>query len=550
MNAAPEPITLPQLTNEMVVNARKTRLCSFAVALEGWRRGLNLTWYTADSKHFENMTIFGVNPPGRLFSLTSDERTHYFFRTRGDKVTNKAVALGSDKDITKTILEEAGVPVPKGKGFEIDATDEEIFNYGLTIGFPLVVKPTDGSLGWGVVTNIENEQELREAIIYVREELEYDQVIVEQYVVGPEYRVYVIEDQVIAAYNRIPANITGDGTHTIEELIQLKNIKRRSNARLNSCLIEIDVEIIEFIQSAGYTLESVLPKDKKLFIREKSNVSIGGDPIDVTDELSEEIKTIAINALKTIPGFYHGGVDIIINEGNVSREAAVVLEMNPTAQIGGILFPLEGQARNIPAAIVDYYFPETRGIDTSDSKVYFDLTKVLEPLENRSGLEVQVVPAPQGVMHSKQFIVTGLVMREKYHQWLREQALNMDLHGHIKRLFHNQIEVVVASTDPQSIKKFKDLMTNHSRNATVKNVKENNWNDPVMIGFEINERYNTANFRSAATALRILTRDFTRLDREKYQVTKVNRYILESSSWRLTKPIRKIGGLFRKLRRA
>lgn len=546
---APEPITLPQLTNEMVVNARKTRLCSFAVAIEGWRRGLHLKWYTADSEHYEDMIVFGVNPPGRLFSLSSDQRTHYFFRTRGDKVSNEAVELSDDKYVTKKILEDAGVPVPHGKGFEADATNEEIIEYSLTLGFPLVVKPTDGSLGWGVITNIKNEQELREALVYVREDLEYEEVIVEQYVVGPEYRLYVVEDEVVAAYNRIPANITGDGIHTIEQLIELKNRKRRQNARLNSCLIEIDVEIIEFIQTAGYTLESILPKGEKLFIREKSNVSIGGDPIDVTDELSEEIKSIAIRALKSMPGFYHGGVDIIINEGNVSREAAVVLELNATAQIGGILFPLEGQSRNIPAAIIDYYFPETKGMDTSDSRIYFDMSTVLEPLENRSAIEVDVIPAPLGKIYSKQFLVKGSVMRESYHRWLREQALNLNLHGHVKRAHHDEIEIVVGGTDDNAIQEFKNTISK-SRNATVERVRERTWTGSIKIGFEINERYDIAKFRSAATALRILNRDYIRLEREKYQVEKVNRYIVESSSWRVSGPIRKLGEMLRRKKNA
>src|SRR5690625_2210494 len=152
-------VCLPQLPNEIVTNARKTRLDAFAVALEGWRRGLKLKWYTKDSEHFQDMIIFGVNPPGRLFSLTSDERTHYFFRTRGDKVTNEAVELASDKGITKGILDKANVPVPKGRGFEADATDEEIIAYSKTIDYPLVFKPTDASLGAGGVTNIQNEEE-------------------------------------------------------------------------------------------------------------------------------------------------------------------------------------------------------------------------------------------------------------------------------------------------------------------------------------------------------------------------------------------------------
>jgi len=210
-----EPIYLPQLPNEIVTDARKTRLCAYSVALEGWRRGLKLKWYTKDSEHFQDMVVFGVNPPGRLYSLSSDKETHYFFRTRGDLVPNEAVEIGSEKDDTKIYLDKAGVPIPKGRGFAPESLDEEIINYGNSLGYPLVLKPTDGSLGSGVVTNILDEQELTKALEYVREELEYEEVVVEQYVIGEEYRVYVVDDKVVAAYNRVPANIIGDGEQNI-----------------------------------------------------------------------------------------------------------------------------------------------------------------------------------------------------------------------------------------------------------------------------------------------------------------------------------------------
>src|SRR5690625_912364 len=188
-------VSLTQLPNEIVVNARRTRLDSFAVALEGWRRGLKLKWYTKDSEHFQDMIIFGVNPPGRLFSLSSPDRTHYFFRTRGDKVTNEAVELAADKGVTKEILHKANVPVPQGKGFDAAATDEEIIEFSRTLNYPLVCKPTDASLGMGVVTNLQNDEEFRKALYYVRHELDYDEVIVEEHAKGKEYRFYVVEDE-------------------------------------------------------------------------------------------------------------------------------------------------------------------------------------------------------------------------------------------------------------------------------------------------------------------------------------------------------------------
>ncbi|MFB4473798.1 acylphosphatase, partial [Oceanobacillus caeni] len=380
-------------------------------------------------------------------------------------------------------------------------------------------------------------EDLRKAIQYVRYELEYKEVIAEQFVAGKEYRVYVVGDQVIAAYNRVPANITGDGKHTIEQLIHLKNNQRKKNARLYSCLIEIDKEIFDFIQAAGYTFESVLPKGKQIFLRQKTNVSSGGDPIDVTDEMPDKYKQVAINALKAVPGLEHGGVDIIINEDS---GLAVVIELNPTAQIGGALYPLEGKSRNIPAAIIDYYFPETKGIDTSNSKFYFDLPTVLEPLENRSAVEVEVKAYPKGEMYAKKYIVSGNVLRQSYHRWLKNQALDQNLHGHIKKLVNNDIEILIAGTNKNEVDKFKEIIKG-SPNATVDSIKEENWNRSVKVGFEVSEVIQVSNLNSVSIALKSMEKEIKRLTKRKDRVEKENRKIVASTSWRFTVPIRKVG---------
>lgn len=546
MKERPLGISLPHLTNEITKNARKTRLDAFAVALEGWRRGLKLKWYTKDSEHFQDMIIFGVNPPGRLFSLSSDEKTHYFFRTRGDLVSNEAVDIGSEKDDTKIYMEKAGVPIPLGKGFEPETPNKEIIEYSKTLGYPLVLKPTNASLGNGVVTNIKNEEQLIKALHYVRTELDYKEVIVEQYVSGKEYRVYVVGDQVVAAYNRVPANIIGDGEHTIEELIDLKNNVRKQNARLNSCLIHMDVEILEFIEEAGYSLQSVPEKGKVIYLREKTNVSSGGDPVDVTDSLPKEYKKIAIDALKAVPDFPHGGVDIIVNDRGDLKGAAVVIELNPTAQIGGALYPIEGKARDIPKAIVDYYFPETKGIvDTRKSKVYFDLITLLEPLENRAALEVEVAPAPIGELYAKQYIVKGNVQRYNFHKWLKQQAIQQNIHGYVKSIVFDEIEIVVASTDKKSIEGFKDIIQGYPQGSNISKIKEEVYEDPITVGFEISEQYNTNNVRSVQHALRKMDRDLQRMRKLKDRADKDMKHILRSSSWKYTEPVRKLGGIIK-----
>src|SRR5699024_10631170 len=102
---------------------------------------------------------------------------------------------------------------------------------------------------------------------------------------------------------------------------------------------------------------------------------------------------------------------------------------------------------------IDYYFPETKGIDTSDSRGYFDMSAVLEPMENRSALEVEVGPAAKGTIDAKKFIVPGDVQREEYHIWLRPQALHLGVHGHIQNFGFDEIENVAASTSRNRLSK-------------------------------------------------------------------------------------------------
>src|SRR5699024_1896351 len=134
-----------------------------------------------------------------------------------------------------------------------------------------------------------------------------------------------------------------------------------------------------------------------------------------------------------------------------------------TAQIGGILYPLRGQARDIPSAIIDYYFPETKGIDTTNSKIYFDMSTVLEPMENRSALEVEVAMAPLGKIYAKRFTVTGNVTSESYHRWLKHKAVDLGLHGYVKTVVFDEIEIVVATTEREKIDQFKKIISEYTR---------------------------------------------------------------------------------------
>src|SRR5690625_3551138 len=466
---------LPHLNEEVVSEVEGNYLDAYVVALEGWRRGLTLRWHIKDSEQFKDMKTWYVNHPGQLFSLHSKDKSHYFFRTRGDKETNEAVEEGMNKEVTKQLLAKAAVPVPEGREFTEGASEEEIVAYASTLGYPVVIKPTDGSFGRGVISDITSEGELRHALDYLRNELEEDEVIVEKHIQGKDYRLYVVDDEVVGAILRVPPNVTGDGINSIEALIDIKNKERELNPRLVTCPIKIDQEMVDYIRRSGYTLESVPEKGENVYLNDKGNVSIGGDPIDVLDDLSDDVKKTAVEALRAIPGLTHGAVDLIIHEADVGQEIGYVIELNPTAQIGGILFPFKGQPRDIPKAIIDYYFPETKDVQTDKEKIYFDFHDVLEPLISRQGVVATVTPAPLGTIYMKKYIVFGDVQNLGYHLGLRKQAFERGLHGFVMNIDSEAIEIIVAGTDPEMINDFKNGITEDEERATVVEIQEESY---------------------------------------------------------------------------
>ncbi|MEN2466406.1 acylphosphatase [Ornithinibacillus sp. JPR2-1] len=533
---------LPHLSSKFASEAHGNLLDAYAVSLEGWRRGLKLRWHVKDSEKFKEMNTWFVDKPGQLFSLSSDEKTHYFFRTRGDLVTNEAVSIGMNKEKTKQMLMQAGITVPEGKRFSPEDSNQAIITYAESLGYPIVLKPTDGSFGRGVIANITSAGELEFSLDYVRNELNYKDVIVEQFVTGDDYRIYVIDNEVIGAIKRMPPNIIGDGINSIRSLIELKNEERSLNPRLASCPIKMEKELVEFISRKGYTLDSILDKNEQLFLSAKSNISLGGDPIDVMDELPEDVKKTAVAALKAVPGLIHGAVDLMYDP-STSNNSGIIIELNPTAQLGGILYPIKGKSRDVPAAIIDYYFPETKGDIENKGKVYFDFHDVLDPLNSRQGYITTVTPCPVGTIYAKKYTVSGDVQDIGYHRGLRKQAFERNLQGFVSNLENGDIEVVVAGTNMKMVDEFRHALLEDPERAHVIEIQEEIYHEPIKVGFEIK-----ADLKTQLEELKLLLQDLevTELALKKAEVK--NRKLEQSFSWRISKPIRFAGAVFKKFK--
>lgn len=533
---------LPHLTEEIVSEIENNYLDAYVIALEGWRRGLTLKWHVKDSEKFKEMKTWFVDEPGQLFSLHSDKRSHYFFRTRGDKVTNEAVEKGMNKETTKRILAEKGVAVPAGREFTIEATEEEILSYANELGYPVVIKPTDGSFGRGVMSDLTSDEEFKFALDYVRNELEETNIIVEKHVDGKDYRLYVVDNEVVGAILRIPPNITGDGINSIDALIDIKNKERGLNPRLSTTLIEVNKELVDYIGRSGYTLQTVPEKGELIYVSDKSNISIGGDPIDVLDSLSAEMKQLAVDALNAIPGLTHGAVDLMIETTTEGKEKGFIIELNPTAQLGGILFPLKGTPRDVPKAIIDYYFPETKGVETDKEKIYFDYYDVLEPLISRQGETATVSPAPLGTVFMKKYTVFGDVENTGYHLGLRKQAFERGLHGYVSIVGEGVIEIVVAGTDKEMVDDFVHGITEDEERATVLEIEQTEFDGFVKVGFD-----SRANFKTLEEQMLLLRDELKKQNDEIKKLEIERRKYHESMSWKITAPIRMLGAIRKKM---
>lgn len=466
------------LTKQIVHGVRGFNLDAYLMALEGWRRGLKLRWYLDPSK-VSNIKIIGFFPLGKFFSLSSKEKTHFFYRSRGDKVNNKAVKVATNKQETKQRLVEANITVPEGSGFNANKTVEDIVDYGMSLGFPLVVKPIYGSLGKGVSTNIRTEESLRKSIQHVRD-IGYNELIVERYTPGDDYRVYVNHGQVVGAIKRLPANVVGDGKRSIKQLINLKNKQRKENPYLRTKLIKVDDELNNMIQKRNYTLESIPKEGERVYLRQVANISAGGDPIEAMGDLTPEVKNIAINTLKAIPGLTHAGIDLLIN-----KDQCTVIEINPTADISMHVFPFDGQPINIPEAIMDSYFPETKDLAKDRTKVYFDYRRINQLLQRAVIQEFQVTDAPIGKLYAKRYVITGKVQKTGYRRWIRRQAKKRNLHGYTRNLRNGKVVVVIGSDDKKEVDDFKEICLQGPPRARVDNIQEYIWNTQVKVGFEI-----------------------------------------------------------------
>lgn len=452
---------------------------SFQIALEAWRRGLTVT-FVKDVQHYK---------------ISSENNTHFFFGSAliDDDLCLKAIQICQNKADTKKYLSGDNVTVPMGMQFGPSNSNEEIINFAESFGFPLVLKPTYGYQGKGVFTNIKDPASLREYLVYVRQKLNFKDVILEENIEGDDLRIFVIGDKAVASVKRIPANITGNGKDSIKKLINNKNLERNNNLMLRKAHIIVDNEIINKIQSIGYNLNSVPKEGEKVFLRNKCNTSAGGDPLDVTEDVSDNVKYMAIQAVKAIPGLQHGGVDVLYNADNTGKPC-VVIEINSYAMICGHLYPLKGKRREAIADLIDYYFPESIPNKLKNKNLFFnfkDIRTLLfdwkefgSLLNNSTTTEVTLTTPPVNTVVSHEIIVSGKVQGIGFRHWVQKQAIELNLFGFAENIKSDRVKIVIAGEE-KNVKTLIELCKTGPVKTRVENLFIAETCKPVYLGFHI-----------------------------------------------------------------
>ena len=267
-----------------------------------------------------------------------------------------AVELASDKEGTKQILREAGVPVPRGSVISyLDELDGAIADVG---GYPIVIKPLDGNHGRGITINI-TTREQAEAGYDAAKEVSRD-IIVERFYQGRDHRVLVIDGKVVAVAERVPAHVVGDGTATIEELIERTNEDPRRGEGHDNVLtkLAVDRNTWQLLEQQGYTLETVLPEGEVFYLRATANLSTGGIAVDRTDDIHPENLWLAQRVAKII-GLDIAGIDVVT--ADISRPLrevdGVIVEVNAAPGFRMHVSPSEGIPRNVAEPVLSMLFP-------------------------------------------------------------------------------------------------------------------------------------------------------------------------------------------------
>jgi cyanophycin synthetase len=272
--------------------------------------------------------------------------------------TKATARMTRDKHLTKQILAYYRISVPHGIISDIKETVEsEMQAQG--VHYPVVVKPLDAAKGTAVSVGIDNKEALYMAIERINnardsvELMQSDKFLVEEMVYGNDYRVLILDGEVIACAQRIPAFILGDGVSAVQSLIEEFNKNRPDGYQ-----IDLDEDLLNNLKSEGIDLSHIVENGIKISLRNNANISSGGRAIDYTDTMSDRFKDICIRAANVVGGVFVG-IDIFVDDITLDNNAQeyAIIEINGAPDYDIHEKPvIEGDGVNVTELLLSYIY--------------------------------------------------------------------------------------------------------------------------------------------------------------------------------------------------
>lgn len=262
-----------------------------------------------------------------------DGKKRYFRYNTLDLNPVGASDIAKDKDYADFFMRKMGYPTVRGKAFYSNAwakllgskrNIDAAYAYARKLGLPVVVKPNSGSHGEGVFL-VRNKREFYRAMRFIFKE---NRVALVQHVVyGKDYRIVVLDKQVISAYERIPLSVVGDGSSSISELLKKKQKRFRAGSRDTRIKLD-DMRIAHKLGVQKLALRSVPERGKRVYLLDNANLSSGGEALDVTKPIHADFKKMAVKLTRDM-GLRLSGVDIMVS-GDIRQKPKKywILEIN------------------------------------------------------------------------------------------------------------------------------------------------------------------------------------------------------------------------------
>ena len=266
-----------------------------------------------------------------------------------------AVDIACDKHLTKRLLDDIGIPVPKGV---VVRKVEDAIAEAEDMGYPVVVKPLDFSHGRGISLNLLNREQLVAAFEKAQEYTR--DIIVERFLKGRDFRVLVVNGQVIAVAERVPAHVVGNGKDTVQQLVDTLNADPRRGVGHEKVLtqVKIDDQTQRLLEEQQLTLEAVPAEGRMVLLKSTANISTGGTAVDRTDETHFANLEMAARAARCI-GLDIAGIDVICEDITqpISATGGAIIEVNAAPGFRMHVAPSEGTPRDVAGPVVDMLFP-------------------------------------------------------------------------------------------------------------------------------------------------------------------------------------------------